>query len=183
MSPLRCIKNLLLQATHIGCSVGVWSTLLAQNGAHVVSLDCVSNPLQECRERARAFKVESQICAVLADGFHLPFQGQSFDGAALNWVISHIPASMNVQFFKEVSRVLKEKGWLVISDSYWRGQQGGKEQVQIRGTDCGNREVYKYYYKPEELQNLITKVFGTIEHLETTDYELICVARKGIIEI
>lgn len=28
---------------------------------------------------------------------------------------------------KEVSRVVKPDGWLFISDSYWRGQQGGKK--------------------------------------------------------
>lgn len=167
----------------IGCGIGVWSTLLAQNGAYVTSLDYALNSLQKCKERARAFKVESQICTILADGFYLPFHEQTFDGATVNWVLSHIPVSKNVSFFREVSRVVKEKGWLFISDSYWRGQEGGKEQIQVRDTDCGNLDVYKYYYEPKELQDLITKVFGTIEHLETTDYELICVARKGVIEI
>jgi len=35
---------------------------------------------------------------------------------------------------KEVNRVVEPDGWLFISDSYWRRQQGGKEQPQIRET-------------------------------------------------
>ena len=139
------------------------------------------NSLQKCTKRARKFKVESHIRTILADGFYLPFREQTFDGATVNWVLSHIPVSKNISFFKEISRVVKEKGWLFISDSYWRGQRGGKEQIQVRGTDCGNLEVYKYYYKPKELQDVIRNTFGSIDFLETTDYELICTARKEMI--
>lgn len=161
----------------IGCGVGIWSTLMALQGAYVVSVDYAVNPLHKCNERARKFKVEPHICTVLADGLWLPFRDHAFDGATLNWVISHIPAVRNVQFFREVARVVREGGWLLISDSYWRGQEGGKEQIQVRDTGHGNRDVYKYYYTPEELENLI-QVFGSIDHLETTAYELICTARK-----
>lgn len=73
---------------------------------------------------------------------------------------------------------MKGNGWLLISDSYWRGQEGGKEQVQVRSTDEGMYEVYKYYYAPEELQGLLESVFGKVIHLETTHYEIICVAQK-----
>lgn len=162
----------------IGCGVGVWSTLMAKNGAYVTSLDYAENALKRCKERAREFGVESRIKTVLADGFHLPFQGESFDGATLNWVLAHIPVSRNVEFLKEVSRVVKDNGWLVVSDSYWRGQKGGKEQIQARETDEGSCEIYKYYYEPEEFQALIEKTFGDIHHFETTSYEMICMARK-----
>ena len=162
----------------IGCGVGVWSALLAEHGAHVISVDYALNPLERCKERARAVKMESRISTVLADGFHLPFRDHTFDGAVLNWVIAHIVKSQNLKFMKEVSRVIKEKGWLVVSDSYWRGQKGGKEQIQVRDTNKGSYELYKYYYEPEELCDLITEGFGNC-YVETTTYELICVARKG----
>ena len=162
----------------IGCGVGVWSTLMAENGAYVTSLDYALNALERCKERARKFGVESRIKTVLADGFHLPFPDKTFDGATLNWVLAHIPVSRNVEFLKGVARVVRVKGWLVISDSYWRGQKGGKKQIQVRETDEGKCEIYKYYYDPEELRALITETFGDIQHFETTTYEMICVARK-----
>ena len=83
---------------------------------------------------------------------------------------------------EEVGRVLKGGSWLMISDSYWRGQEGGKEQFQIRKTDKGSFEVYKYYYTPEEIQNLLEVIFGEIIHIETTGLEMLCVARKPRME-
>ena len=67
----------------------------------------------------------------------------------------------------------------MISDSYWRRQEGGKEQIQVIDTDEGTFEIYKYYYEPKELESLIKAVFGSIAHLETTGCELICIARRG----
>jgi 2-polyprenyl-3-methyl-5-hydroxy-6-metoxy-1,4-benzoquinol methylase len=162
----------------VGCGVGVWSVLLAQNGAYVTSVDFALNPLRKCNRRARAAHAESRVSTVLADGSSLPFREGIFDGALLNWVIEHVPVLQHTGFLREVSRVIREDGWLVLSDSRWRGQEGGKEQIQVRATDEGNCDIYKYYFEPKELQNLITEEIGVIDHFETTEYELICVARK-----
>jgi len=162
----------------IGCGVGTWSTLLAENGASVISLDYSSSILIRCGRKAKNLGLKSEIYRILADGFYLPFQDRTFDGATLNWILAHIPVNRNYTFLREVARVLRENGWLVISDSYWRGQEGGKEQVQVRDTDKGTYEIYKYYYAPEELRNLMKNHFGKVEQLQTTHYEMICVARK-----
>lgn len=162
----------------VGCGVGTWSTLLAKHRAKVVSLDYSPSILRRCREKARGLKLEPRIFRILADGFHLPFPSQIFDGATLNWVLAHIQVNKNDMFLKEVRRVLKYNGWLVVSDSHWRGQEGGKEQVQTRDTDEGTHEIYKYYYEPEELGNLLENAFGEVERLWTTHYEMMCVARK-----
>ena len=162
----------------LGCGVGVWSTLLAENGSQVVALDSSLNCLRTCRQRATEIRIGSRVSLVLADGFSLPFRVQTFDGATLNWVLAHIPVQSSFEFLTGVGNVVKKNGWLVISDSYWRGQKGGKEQIQVRDTDEGTYEVYKYYYEPTELQDLIERAFGSIDLLENTDYELICVAKK-----
>lgn len=162
----------------IGCGVGTWSTLLAKNRADVIGLDYSSSILRRCGEKAKSLKLEPRVFRILADGFYLPFPGQIFNGATLNWVLAHIPVKENYVFLKEVGRVLRDNGWLVVSDSYWRGQEGGKEQVQVRDTDKGTYEIYKYYYEPEELRNLLENAFGKVERLRTTRYEMICVARK-----
>jgi len=114
----------------------------------------------------------------LSDGFCLPFKDGTFDGATLNWVLAHIPVVKNFHFVHEVHRVVKSNGWLFISDSYWRGQEGGKEQIQIRKTEGKKYEVYKYYYEPAELRQLLRKTFGEVEFLLPLHYELICVARN-----
>lgn len=78
---------------------------------------------------------------------------------------------------KEVNRVVKPDGWLFISDSYWRRQQGGKEQPPIRETGGKEYEVNKYY-EPSELKQLIEKTFGKMKLLQPLQYELICVVKK-----
>jgi ubiquinone/menaquinone biosynthesis C-methylase UbiE len=115
---------------------------------------------------------------VLSDGFHLPFKEKTFDGATLNWVLAHIPVVENTIFLREIKRVVKCNGWLFVSDSYWRGQEGGKEQVQIREVNGKEHEVYKYYYEPEELRQLLQRTFGEVELLLPLHYELICLAKN-----
>jgi len=162
----------------IGCGVGKWSTLLAQVGAQVTGADYVSSMLQQFARTCRQHQFQSRISLVMSDGFCLPFRSKAFDGATLNWVLSHIPVSKNEQFLNEVGRVIREGGWLFISDSYWRSQEGGKEQTHIRELEGREYEVYKYYYEPSELEALLEKTFGDVQHTQPLHYELICIAKR-----
>jgi ubiquinone/menaquinone biosynthesis C-methylase UbiE len=162
----------------IGCGVGKWSALLAENGLDVTSVDNLAAMLRKVTQRCKQNRIESGISPILSDILFLPFKSETFDGATLNWVLAHIPVIKNIHFVHEIYRVVKRNGWLFISDSYWRGQEGGKEQIQIRETGGRKYEVYKYYYKPKELKQLLLKTFGKVELLLPLDYELICVARK-----
>jgi ubiquinone/menaquinone biosynthesis C-methylase UbiE len=162
----------------VGCGVGKWSALLAETGAEVVSVDNLPSMLQKVAQRCKRNRVKSRVSPVLSDGFHLPFKEKTFDGATLNWVLAHIPVVKNTVFLREIKRVVKRNGWLFVSDSYWRGQEGGKEQVQIREVNGKKHEVYKYYYEPEELRQLLRKTFGEVELLLPLHYELICMAKN-----
>lgn len=95
-------------------------------------MDYSPEALLKCGERSASSNVKSSVLRVLGDGFYIPFGEEVFDGATLNWVLAHVPVEENRKFMEEVGRVLKEGAWLMISDSYWREQKGGKEQVQIR---------------------------------------------------
>ncbi|MFB0558827.1 MAG: class I SAM-dependent methyltransferase [Candidatus Bathyarchaeia archaeon] len=162
----------------IGCGVGVWTVHMAKSGANVIGLDHSIEALSKHREKSKEEHVESNVFRIFGDGFNIPFRNDVFNGATLNWVLSHIPVKENLKFTKEVGWILRENAWLMISDSYWRGQEGGKEQVQIRRTINGTFEVYKYYYTPEELKDLLEATFCEVDNLETTCYEMLCVARK-----
>jgi len=48
-------------------------------------------------------------------------------------------------------------GSMKVSRAYWRGQEGGRGQVQTRRSRMGTCHVYKYYYTPEELESLLKK--------------------------
>lgn len=163
----------------VGCGVGTWSILMAKWGAYVVCLDQSSEVLSIHRKRSEEENVGHKTSGVLGDGLYCPFKSGVFEGSTLNWVLAHIPPRENRIFMVEVGRVLKGNAWLMISDSYWRGQEGGKEQSQMRRTDRGNFEVYKYYYTPEELRDLLEGTFGKVVSIETTPYEMLCVAKKN----
>jgi len=45
-------------------------------------------------------------------------------------VLAYIRVNRNYIFLGEVRRVLKMDGWLVISDSYWRGQEGRRNKFK-----------------------------------------------------
>lgn len=162
----------------VGCGVGRWSVLMAEKGALVVSIDQSREMLQKCRERSLIHDLSSKVIQLQINAMKLPFLNDFFDGVTLNWIIAHIPIPKNEDFMKEVSRVVKPGGWLILSDSYWREQEGGKEQLQIREASGKKFEIYKYYYSPDEIKKLIEKTFGHVESIETTPKELICVARK-----
>jgi len=162
----------------VGCGVGKWSTLLAERGAYVIGLDISLTLLQKYKQRVLKRSVRCHASPVQADCFHIPFLDETFDGATLNWIIAHITYARNKEFMHEVGRIVKRNGWLVISDSYWRGQQGGKEQVQTRLVAGKQHEVYKYYYAPEELKKLVEMTFGKVKNLFTTTYEQICLAHR-----
>ena len=164
----------------VGCGVGKWSTLLAEKGIYVTSVDNLSSVLREFLRTCRKYEIRSRISLIMSDGFYLPFKNEVFDGATLNWVLAHIPVTKSAQFMNEVSRVVKHKGWLFISDSYWRGQEGGKEQVQTREVGGKQYEVYKYYYEPSELEKIVQGNFGEVKLLQPLRYELICVSRKSV---
>jgi SAM-dependent methyltransferase len=163
----------------VGCGVGTWSILMAQCGAYVVGLDQSFEALSIYRKRIKEANFGQRISGILGDGYCCPFKSGIFDGSTLNWVQAHIPPEENQRFVKGVGRSLKRNAWLMVSDSYWREQEGGKEQSQMRRTDRGDFEVYKYYHTPEELQKLLESTFGGVAHIETTHYEMLCVARKN----
>jgi len=162
----------------VGCGVGRWSVLMAQKGATVVGVDQSTKMLQRCLKRAIHNKVSSNVILLQTDVIKLPFLDNYFDGVTLNWILAHIPVSKNKNFIREIARVVKLNGWLLLSDSFWRNQEGEKEQLQIRDVSGRKFKIYKYYYEPKELKLLIEKNFGHVKSIKTTDYEIICIARK-----
>ena len=96
----------------VGCGKGWIAKEFLQKGKTVVSLDIsTTNPaiVNKLYSSPKHF-------AVAADSFHLPFSNNSFDCVVASEIIEHVfdPA----EFVKELFRVVKKDGSLVITTPY-----------------------------------------------------------------
>ena len=96
----------------VGCGKGWIAKEFLQKGKTVVSLDIsTTNPaiVNKLYSSPKHF-------AVAADSFHLPFNDNSFDRVIASEIIEHVfdPA----EFVKELFRVVKKDGSLVITTPY-----------------------------------------------------------------
>lgn len=86
----------------IGCSVG---NFLVQDRKNITGIDVDKEQLEICRKRGLNAKIHN-----VEDG--LPFNEASFDGVNCRHVVEHLNEPL--KFLKEIKRVLKKKGKLVL---------------------------------------------------------------------
>jgi SAM-dependent methyltransferase len=91
----------------IGCGIGHTAEEFAAKKFAVIACDIV-----DLRFVPLAF--------VLADGAHLPFDRETFDGALLITVLHHAPAAQHLAILREAARVLRPNGRLIILEDTYR---------------------------------------------------------------
>jgi SAM-dependent methyltransferase len=99
----------------VGCGTGRWLRRLDRRGFSVAGIDQSVSMLQLARERGTrppVFAGELQ---------HLPFRNESFDCVSGVTVVQHIPLAEQVQALKEMMRVLRPGGYLILFELI-RGQ-------------------------------------------------------------
>ncbi len=163
----------------LGCGIGYWTVIMAQRGAALTSVDSAPTMLSKCRERIIQKGLEDRINLLPCDASQLNIEKEQYDGAVLNSIMAHLLPDHGRELLRRMRNLVRPGGFLFVSDSYWRGQEGGKEQVQMRETPTGLHKVYKYYYDLEELKSIIGKNFGPVVTSETTTYEMILIANRA----
>jgi len=124
------IKNgdVVLEA---GCGTGNLAILLKQKGARVVCLDNCKEALEICQAKDRALEV---IQADLTS--NIPFPDNYFDKVVSNNTLYAISKNKQLPVLKEMHRVLKPNGKIVIANL----RQGWKPaKIYLRGI----REIYR----------------------------------------
>jgi ubiquinone/menaquinone biosynthesis C-methylase UbiE len=92
----------------LGCGSGTFTALLARAGYDCVGLDISAKLLEVGRHK------HPQIEFVAGDIEHLPFPGESFDGALLSGVVHHFPDPSPCA--KETFRLLRPRGRFLAFD-------------------------------------------------------------------
>ena len=117
-----------LRVLEAGSGTGGLAAVLAKMGADVTVLDIVP----AC---ARAARFQSGLRAVVADLFHAPFADGAFDVVFNSGVMEHFEPDTLECGLREMARVLRPGGRLVVVVPSARGRfyVAGKRQLEARG--------------------------------------------------
>lgn len=100
-----------------GCGTGVWTRLAAEavgSSGQVVGFD--PGPRMIGIARRNAAREGSRATFELAAVEELPFEDASFDAALLSLVLHHLPAKVKRSGLKEIGRVLRPGGRMIVVD-------------------------------------------------------------------
>jgi ubiquinone/menaquinone biosynthesis C-methylase UbiE len=101
----------------VGCGFGGTARLIAENTRHVRVTGLNVDPRQV--QKAQQITADERVCFVEADACSMPFPSNSFDRLIAVESVFHFPSRM--KFLREVRRVLKPGGQLVLSDFVLNG--------------------------------------------------------------
>ena len=144
----------------VGCGNGWAAKEFLPKGKLVFSLDISAiNPA-----KAKKLYPSENHFGIAADSFHLPFYNNSFDCVIGSEIIEHVGEPSN--FVKELFRVIKKGGRLIISTPY-------KEKliyylcVHCNKKTPANAHIHSFdekkledLYKENDLENFMFEVFG-----------------------
>jgi ubiquinone/menaquinone biosynthesis C-methylase UbiE len=109
----------------VGCGVGLFGAYVAkQTGCRMMGVDIREPMIQRGIQRAQREKLEGQLQFRVADAIALPFQASEFDVVLCESVNAFIPDLK--QAFSEYYRVLKQGGWLGVTESLWKQTPSAK---------------------------------------------------------
>lgn len=93
----------------MGCGTGINAYYLVKKGFDIIGIDISKNMLGVARKFYPSIRFEEQ------DILHTSFDGESFDGIVLAYVINHFNQEGLEQLKNEINRILKKNGVLFIS--------------------------------------------------------------------
>lgn len=80
----------------------------------ITAIDFARSMLAIAKENVITAGCEEQICLEFVDAKSLPYANETFDGVIANSLCHHLPRPLD--FLREVKRVLKPQGFLLIRD-------------------------------------------------------------------
>ena len=101
-----------LEVLDVGAGTGRHAVRVAQRGARVTAVDFSEEMLARARQKAGADRVRWLV----HDGtLPLPFEARSFDRVLSALVLEHIPVGDLASFFRDLGRVARDDGLIVVT--------------------------------------------------------------------
>lgn len=128
---------------NVGCWTGNFEQLLKDFPCNLTGMEIEEKALSVAKKNNRHSKY------VLASILRAPFHNQSFDVVMLWMVLEHLPMKTEAGALKEINRLLKEDGYLILTtpNSQWMNNF-----LDVAHWMKGHR-----HYKVEELEVLLRK--------------------------
>jgi malonyl-CoA O-methyltransferase len=101
-----------LEVLDVGAGTGRHAVRVAQRGARVTAVDFSEEMLGRARQKTGADRVRWLVHDV---ALPLPFEARSFDRVLSALVLEHIPVSDLASFFRDLGRVARDDGLIVVT--------------------------------------------------------------------
>jgi malonyl-CoA O-methyltransferase len=107
---LGAVKD--LDVLDVGAGTGRHALRIAESGARVTAVDFSKEMLAKAREKPGADRVRWLVHDVAGP---LPFEASSFDRVLSALVLEHIPVDDLASFFRDLGRVVRDDGVIVVT--------------------------------------------------------------------
>jgi ubiquinone/menaquinone biosynthesis C-methylase UbiE len=101
-----------LEVLDVGAGTGRHAVRVAQRGARVTAVDFSEEMLARARQKTGADRVRWLVHDV---ALPLPFEARSFDRVLSALVLEHIPVDDLASFFRDLGRVARDDGLIVVT--------------------------------------------------------------------
>ena len=128
------------------------SVALARRGIEVVSVDQLESEIESWRKLTAG---EDNLSFQVADGRALPFEDASFDHAYSVSVLEHIPAPGDEQALRELARVTKPGGRVVVTLPYaTEYREDWRDAPVYADQGSGERHFFQRWYDSGRVERL-----------------------------
>ena len=100
------------EVLEVGCGIGTESVFLSVRGMKVSGIDISSSAIEKAQKLAEVYNVKPQFS--VEDVINLPFEDNSFDTVCDQGCFHHLTDEERKEYTKEISRVLKKDGLLIL---------------------------------------------------------------------
>jgi len=160
----------------IGCGSGHWTLRSLHAGARVTAIDPSETMRSVTRRRVTSAGKTARL--MLARAESLPLEDHVFDRCLLAFVLSHLDAPSRDASWREIRRVLRPGGELLVVDTL---RDGTDEPVQVirRVVNGTPFRVLKVFYRPKDVAEMVER-FARVEDLKTLHHSWIIRARTQL---
>ena len=163
----------------IGCGPGIDTVamaLLNPDACKFYGVDIDNGMLAEADEFAKQYDVSDRVTHQLADVCELPYEDNMFDAVRAERLFQVLPAFLQPhEIFKEILRVLKPQGRIVIIDTDWSSASVDFPDIELerrmlaffsqhlRPNGLAGRQIYGWF-KHHNIIKTSVDVFPLVQH-------------------